>query len=100
MNIFTKKGTIQKTIIAILMVLCINFIVPTYSHAGIGGVLINPILDLGASLGDIVESLLQWSMTGQFAAGEKLSQSKILVDQGDNRIKNGSGNATISVSAD
>lgn len=100
MNIFTKKGTIQKTIIAILMVLCINFIVPTYSHAGIGGVLINPILDLAASLGDIVESLLQWSMTGQFAAGEKLSESKILVDQGDNRIKNGSGDSTISVSTD
>ena len=100
MNIFTKKGTIQKTIIAILMVLCINFIVPTYSHAGfIGGVLINPILDLTASLADIVESLLQWSMTGQFAAGEKLSESKILADQGDNRIKNGSGDATISVSS-
>ncbi len=99
MNIFTKKGTVQKTIIAILMVLCINFIVPTYSHAGfIGGVLINPLLDLAASLGDIVESLLQWSMTGQMAAGLKLSDSKILVDQGDNRIVYGAGNSTISVS--
>lgn len=101
MNIFTKKGTIQKTIIAILMVLCINFIVPTYSHAGfIGGVLINPLLDLGAALGDIVESLLQYMMTGQFAAGEKLWESKILVEQGDNRIKTGEGDATISVTTD
>ena len=51
MKKFAKKGTVQKTIIAILMVLCINFIVPTYSHAGfIGGVLINPILDLVASI--------------------------------------------------
>ena len=100
MKKFAKKGTVQKTIIAILMVLCINFIVPTYSHAGfIGGVLINPILDLVASIGDVVESLLQWSMTGQMAAGESLLDSKILVDEGsgDNRIKESSENATISV---
>ncbi|MCI8345024.1 MAG: hypothetical protein HFJ42_03500 [Clostridia bacterium] len=101
MKKFAKKGTVQKTIIAILMVLCINFIVPTYSHAGfIGGVLINPILDLVASIGDIVQSLLQWSMTGQMAAGESIFDSKILVDEGsnDNRIKESSENATISVS--
>lgn len=108
MNIFTKKGTIQKTIIAILMVLCINFIVPTYSHAGwVGGVLINPLLDLAASLGDILETLLQWSMTGKVEEGngivgkaKSLADTKILVDQGDDGIKYGSGNATISVSTD
>lgn len=103
MKKFAKKGTVQKTIIAILMVLCINFIVPTYSHAGfVGGVLINPILDLVASIGDVVESLLQWSMTGQMAAGESLLDSKILVDEGsgDNRIKESSGDATISVNQD
>lgn len=108
MNIFTKKGTIQKTIIAILMVLCINFIVPTYSHAGwVGGVLINPLLDLAASLGDILETLLQWSMTGKVEEGngivgkaKSLADTKILVDQGEEGIKYGSGNATISVSTD
>ena len=98
MKIFTKKSTLQKTIIAMLMVICINFIVPTYSNAGIGGILINPILDLTAALGDILQSLMQWCMTGQAAAGESLLDSDIMVDQGDSRIVTGGSNPTISVS--
>lgn len=99
MKIFTKKSILQKTILVILTVLCINFIVPTYSNAGfIGGVLINPLLDLTAALGDILQSLMQWCMTGQAEAGESLFDSNIMVDQGDSRIDMGGSNPTISVS--
>ena len=101
MKICTKKSILQKTILVILTVLCINFIVPTYSNAGVvGGVLINPILDLAAALGDILQSLMQWSMTGQAHAGESLFDSNIMADQGDSRIKVGGSNPTITVSTE
>lgn len=100
MKIFTKKHTLQKTIIAVLMVLCINFIIPTYSHAGIGGILMTPVIDFFTAIGDIVESLMQWSMTGQMAAGESLLDSNVLVDQDDSRVDHTSEDATMSVSKD
>lgn len=99
MKICTKKSILQKTILVILTVLCVNFIVPTYSNAGVvGGVLINPLLDLTAALGDILESLMQWCMTGQAEIGESLFNSNIMVDQNDNRVQTGGTNPTISVS--
>ena len=100
MKICTKKSILQKTILVILTVLCVNFIVPTYSNAGVGGVLMQPIIDLTAALGDIFQSLMQWCMTGQVAKGESLLDSNIMVDQGDSRIKEGSGTPNISVSVD
>lgn len=107
MKIFTKKGILQKTILVILTVLCINFIVPTYSHAGIGdalynvgGVLANALIDLCAMIGDAFSSGIQWFMTGQFAAGEKFRDSAIMVEQGDDRIEPGNGETTMEVDVD
>lgn len=107
MKIFTKKGILQKTILVILTVLCINFIVPTYSHAGIGdalynvgGVLANALIDLCAMIGDAFSSGMQWFMTGQFAAGEKFRDSAIMVEQGDDRIEPGNGETTMEVDVD
>lgn len=104
MKIFTKKGILQKTILVILTVLCINFIVPTYSHAGfisnVGGVLANALIDLCTMIGDAGASCMQWFMTGQFAAGEKFRDSAIVVEQGDDRIEPANGETTMEVSAD
>lgn len=104
MKIFTKKGILQKTILVIITVLCINFIVPTYSHAGflsnVGGVLANALIDLCAMIGDAGASCMQWFMTGQFAAGEKFRDSAIMVEQGDDRIEPGNGAATMEVDVD
>lgn len=73
MKNFTKKSILQKTIIAIAMVLLIsNFIVPTYSHAGIGGVLMDPITDFLCTIGDAVINVLQRCMTGDWGAGFSL----------------------------
>ena len=72
MKIFTKKNVVQKIIIAILIVLSFNFIMPTYSSAinwsSAGGVLISPLVDLVCSLGDIVINLLERAMTGAFGS--------------------------------
>ena len=72
MKNFTKKGILQKTIILILMVLTLNFIVPTYSQAAqadIGGVLMDPITDFLCTIGDGIINLLQKCMTGDWGAG-------------------------------
>lgn len=69
MKSFTKKSFLQKIIITILVALLLsNFIVPTYSQADIGGVLISPIVDFVCSLGDIVINLLQRCMTGDWGS--------------------------------
>ena len=68
MKIFTKRNILQKTTIAILMVLCINFIIPTYSSADFGGVIASPIVDFVCSVGDVVINLLQRVMTGEWGS--------------------------------
>lgn len=98
----TKKGFLQKIIISVIVALLLsNFIVPTYSHAGfisnVGGVLANAMIDLVAMIGDAFESFLQWSMTGAMASGEKYRDLAVMVEQGDDRIEPGSGEATIEV---
>lgn len=62
MKIFTNKKVVQKVIIAILIVLSFNFIVPNYSRASFGGVLMGPIIDFLAGVGDVVLSALQYWM--------------------------------------
>ena len=62
MKIFTNKKNLQKIIIAIVIVLSFNFIIPNYSQAGFGGVLMGPIIDFIAGLGDAVLSALQFFM--------------------------------------
>lgn len=60
-KITSKKG-IQKIVIAILIVLCFNFVFPSYSQADFGGVLLGPIVDFFAGIGDAVLSALQYFM--------------------------------------
>lgn len=52
-KLFTNKNFIQKTIIAIVIVLLFTFAVPVRSSADPGGVLIGPIVDLVAFVGDV-----------------------------------------------
>lgn len=57
-----QKQTMKKIIILIVVVLSFNFVVPTYSQAGFGGVLMGPIIDFIAGVGDAVTSALQYFM--------------------------------------
>lgn len=67
----TNKNILQKIIIAILTVLLLsNIIMPTYSHADFGGVLMSPIVDLLCSVGDAVINILQKCMTGNFGSSD------------------------------
>ena len=69
MKIFIQKNILQKTIIAILMVICINFIAPTYSNAAItGGVLLRPFTDFACMIGDAIINGVQRLMTGEWGA--------------------------------
>ena len=82
MKIITNNGFLQKTIIAVLIVLCFNFIIPTYSHADAnnhGGVLFDPISDVLCSIGDAVVNLLQKCMTGEWGSGFSLTKGGFLV---------------------
>ena len=83
MKKITKKGILQKITISILSIMLLfNFIVPTYSHADFGGVLLSPIVDLLCSLGDAVVNLLQLCMTGE-AGNLNFSMSAFLVEDDD-----------------
>lgn len=55
-----NKSILKKLIIAIAAIITIfSTIIPNYSQADIGGVLLTPILDLVASVGDVAIGLLQ-----------------------------------------
>lgn len=70
MKIFTNKNVTQKVIITILIVLSFNFIVPSYSQADFGGVLMGPVIDLLSGIGDVVLSALQYFMyDGEISVG-------------------------------
>ena len=62
MEIFTNKSLVLKIVIALVIVILFNFCVPTLSHAGIGGTLLGPIVDLLVAVGDgamlIIQSLI------------------------------------------
>lgn len=59
MKIFTKKGITQKIILLIIIAILWNFVFPTFSRAGIGGILFNPITELVTSVGDSILAILQ-----------------------------------------
>ena len=63
-----------------MIMLSFNFITPTYSRADIGGILISPIVDLVATLGDVVINLLQKAMTGKWGAGAHFSTNPFMVN--------------------
>lgn len=109
MKNFSKKSILQKTIIAILVVLLLtNFMVPTYSHADFGGVLLSPIVDLLCSVGDAVINILQWCMTGNFGSSGamNLSLSAFLMESEEYYAKYGTSatstgdSVTIAVNPD
>lgn len=60
----TNNNIVQKIAITILIVLSFNFITPTFSRADFGGVLLGPVIDLVAGLGDALMALLQTFMYG------------------------------------
>lgn len=72
MKNFANKSILQKIIISILIILLlVNFITPTYSHASaadVGGVLLSPFIDLICSVGDVVINLLQRCMMGDWGS--------------------------------
>ena len=80
MKIFAKKGILQKIIVSIMIMLSFNFITPAYSRADVGGILISPIVDLVATLGDVVINLLQRAMTGDWGAGARFSTNPFMVN--------------------
>ena len=64
MKKITKKSILQKITISILSIMLLfNFIVPTYSHADFGGILLSPVVDLLCSIGDAVINILQFCLT-------------------------------------
>lgn len=77
MKIQNNKNLTQKIIIAIVIMISFNFIAPTFSQADFGGVLLGPVIDLVAGLGDAVMALLQVFMDG--GENELLSSSGFLV---------------------
>ena len=80
MKKITKKSILQKITISILSImLFFNFIMPTYSHADFGGVLLSPVVDLLCSIGDAVVNLLQVCMTGE-GGNINFSMSAFLVE--------------------
>lgn len=64
MKIRNNKNLTQKIIIAIVIVISFNFVTPTFSQADFGGVLLGPVIDLIAGIGDAVMALLQVFMDG------------------------------------
>lgn len=100
MKKFTKKSILQKITISILSIMLLfNFIVPTYSNADFGGVLLDPVVDLLCSIGDAVVNLLQLCMTGE--AGSKdlnFSMNAFLVED-DEFWENAGGQYTKYIGA-
>lgn len=66
-----NKNFIQKIVIAILIVLSFNFVVPTFSHASeFGGVLLGPLVDLILAVPDACIGFLQMAfLNGEYATG-------------------------------
>ncbi len=64
MKKINKKNLTRKIMITIVMILSFNFIAPNYSQADFGGVLMGPVIDLIAGIGDAVMSLLEVFMDG------------------------------------
>lgn len=71
MKKITGKNGIQKIVITILIVLSFNFIVPTFSQAGWGGILLDPVVGLLAAIPDaIMGGLSKFMLDGEW--GESL----------------------------
>lgn len=62
MKKLTEKNVVQKIIISILIVLSFNFVVPTFSRADFGGMLLSPVVSLIGTVCDAVVAGLQFFM--------------------------------------
>lgn len=63
MQIFKNKSSVQKIVIALIMLILVNFIFPIYSSAALdGGTLAKPVKQFVAWIGDIVINALQYFM--------------------------------------
>lgn len=65
MKFFTNKGVVQKTIIAILIVILTTFVTPTPVQADWGGKLLSPIFAFVTAIFDGVQHLLEMTMLGE-----------------------------------
>ena len=87
-----NKNFVQKTIIAILIVLSFNFVVPTFSHAAdFGGVLFGPIIDLLAAIPDACIGLMQvLFLNGEYSTGTETKLINMAQGQGIGQMLFGS----------
>lgn len=85
-----NSNRIQKMVIAIVMILVLNFSIPSYVHAGIGGMLMNPAVDLFSTIADAFVYVLEWSMTGDaptlFMRGPNTIDPEYLKDESEANI--------------
>lgn len=58
-KILSNKNFIQKILISMIIVVLCTFAIPTRSQAGIGGILLNPIVDLLGTIADVFPGALQ-----------------------------------------
>ena len=87
-----NKNFIQKIVIAILIVLSFNFVVPTFSHAAdFGGVLFGPIIDLLAAIPDACIGLMQvLFLNGEYSTGTETKLINMAQGQGIGQMLFGS----------
>ena len=66
MGFFTKKSTVQKIILALVVIILFNFAIPVKSQAGwdIGGKILKELVKLIDSLGDVIMGVLNKTMLG------------------------------------
>lgn len=103
MKKFTKMNFRQKIIIILAIVILIsNFIVPTYSYADIGGVIMDPVVDFVCGIGDAIINVLQVCLMGDgvgvkdFSIGDGgFLQSAENFNDWDSSINSGNADETI-----
>ena len=74
MNSFTKKGYVQKILIALVFVILFNFISPKVTFAGWETLLVDPVMTFVTVIGDSAIYLLQKYILGQNETFYELSK--------------------------
>lgn len=59
MKKFTKSGRFKRIILAIVIVMSFNFVVPNYSQADFGGALFKPVAQFLATVSDVIIGWMQ-----------------------------------------
>ncbi len=63
---FLSKDSMKKTAIILIFLTLFNFMIPTYSNAGLDETLMNPVKDLLIFIGDGILGIMQWNTLGVF----------------------------------